>query len=100
MEQILAIIRRRIRTRNFFVGSVLLIVLVVCVVVSCCVIPLPTKLLRDIQCSNATVRSFRNILVNTIINILQWILTKVGIHVNETSQDVHPSYPHSKLENV
>ena len=57
MEQILAIIRRRIRTRNLFVGSVLLIVLVVCVVVNCCVISLP-ELRRDIQCSNATVRPF------------------------------------------
>ena len=90
MEQILAIIRRRIRTRNFFVGSVLLIVLVVCVVVSCCVIPLPTKLLRDIQCSNATVRSFRNILVNTIINILQWILTKVGTYLVLNEDDLEP----------
>ena len=90
MEQILAIIRRRIRTRNFFVGSVLLIVLVVCVVVSCCVIPLPTKLRRDIQCSNATVRSFRNILVNTIINILQWILTKVGTYLVLNEDDLEP----------
>jgi hypothetical protein len=32
--------------------------------------------------SNATVRpSFRNILVNTRINILQWILTKLGTYL-------------------
>ena len=35
--------------------------------------------------SNATFRpSFRNILVNTRINILQWILTKLGTYLRES----------------
>jgi hypothetical protein len=41
------------------------------------VIPSPTKLRRDI----VTLPSFHNILVNTRINILQWILTKLGTYL-------------------
>ena len=42
-----------------------------------CIIPSSTNLRRDI----VTLPSFRNILVNTRINILQWILTKLGTYL-------------------
>ena len=41
------------------------------------IIPSPMKLRRDI----VTLPCFRNILVNTRINILQWILTKLGTYL-------------------
>jgi hypothetical protein len=50
MEQILTIIRYRIRTRNFFVGSLLLIVLVFCVVVNCFVCLGPVSFVPNVAC--------------------------------------------------
>ena len=49
----------------------------------CCVfiIPSPTKLRRDIVTLPSICPPLRNILVNTRINILQWILTKLGTYM-------------------
>jgi hypothetical protein len=44
-------------------------------------IPSPTKLRRDIVTLPSVLPSFRNILVNTRINILQWILIKLGTYL-------------------
>ena len=45
------------------------------------VIPSHPKLRRDIVTLPSVRPSFRNILVNTRINILQWILTKLGTYL-------------------
>jgi hypothetical protein len=45
------------------------------------IIPSPTKLRRDIVTLQSVLPSVRHILVNTRINILQWILTKLGTYL-------------------
>ena len=45
------------------------------------IIPSPTKLRRDIVTLLSFLPSVRHILVNTRINILQWIFTKLGTYL-------------------
>ena len=45
------------------------------------IIPSPTKLQRNIVTLPSVLLSIRHILVNTRINILQWILTKLGTYL-------------------